>query len=128
MKRAGLLAALGLVALGATTAARAENITVFHFELSKSAPEGGAEVSSPTEVRLWFTQVPQDGTTSIRLVDEAGGAVHTADVAQDAADGRVFSVALHGTLAPGSYTVAWRAMGDDGHVVRGDYSFSVAAR
>ena len=128
MKRAGLLATLILVALGAATTAQAEGIRVFHFELSKSAPEAGAELASPSEVRLWFTEVPQEGTTSIRLVDAAGDAVHTSDVAQDSEDEYAFGVTLHGALSPGEYTVAWRAMGGDGHVVRGDFAFSVTAR
>lgn len=128
MKRAGLLAALILVALGAGTTAQAEGIRAFHFELSKSSPEAGAEIASPSEVRLWFTQVPEEGTTSIRLVDGAGDAIHTSDVTQDAEDEYAFSVALHGALASGEYTVAWRSMGDDGHVVRGDFTFAVTAR
>jgi methionine-rich copper-binding protein CopC len=127
MKKAGLLAVLLLAALGTVTAARAESLSVFHFELSKSAPEEGAEVSSASEVRLWFTQVPQEGTTSIRLLDAAREPIHTSDVVQDAEDARVFSVSLRHALAPGEYTVAWRAMGDDGHVVRGEFSFTVKA-
>ena len=127
MKRAGLLATLFLVALGAQTTAQAESTAVPHFDLNKSAPEAGATVASPSEVRLWFTEQPEDGTTSIRLLDGDGEPIHTMDVAQDAEDGRVFSVSLHGELPAGGYSVVWRAMGDDGHVVRGDYSFTVSA-
>ncbi|NNF11802.1 MAG: copper resistance protein CopC, partial [Gemmatimonadetes bacterium] len=32
------------------------------------------------------------------------------------------------TLPPGTYTVSWRGMGQDGHVVRDSFQFSVAAR
>ena len=128
MTRAGLLATLFLIAVGGWTSARAEGTGLFHFELSKSAPEAGAEVGSPSEIRLWFTQVPQDATTSIRLIDGAGDAVHTSDVMQDDEDGQQFSVMIHGQLPSGEYTVAWRAMGEDGHVVRGDFTFSVTAR
>ncbi len=128
MKRAGLLAMLLLMAFGSHTTARAENTELFHFALSQSSPEAGATIESPSEVRLWFTQAPQEGTTSIRLVDADGGLVHTADVVRDPEDGQVFSIALHGTLAAGEYTVAWRGMGEDGHVVRDEFSFSVSAR
>jgi methionine-rich copper-binding protein CopC len=31
-------------------------------------------------------------------------------------------------LPAGGYTVAWRGIGDDGHVVRGDFTFSVTAQ
>jgi methionine-rich copper-binding protein CopC len=123
-----LLAALIFLALGASSTAQADDVSVFHFALSKSMPEADAVVASPSEVKLWFTQAPQEGTTSIRVLGGDAEPIHTADVVQDAEDGSIFSVALHGTLAPGQYTVAWRALGEDGHVVRGDFSFSVTAR
>jgi copper resistance protein C len=99
-----------------------------HFALSRSAPEAGTSVESPSEVRLWFTEAPESGTTQIRVVgaDEAG--VHVADIAQDPDDDRSFAVELHGTLTPGTYTVAWRGMGADGHVVREEFEFTVVAQ
>ena len=100
-----------------------------HFALSKSAPEKDTSVDSPAEVRLWFTEAPEDSTTSIRLVPGGGDeAVATGDVSQDPDDGRVFFIELDGALGAGQYTVAWRAMGQDGHVVRGDFGFEVAGR
>ncbi len=99
-----------------------------HFGLSKSMPEAGSTVSSPEEVRLWFTQVPQEGTVQIRVVEAADAGVHVMDAVQDEEDGRVFSVVLHGTLPPATYTVSWRGMSEDGHVVRETFDFTVAAR
>ena len=32
---------------------------------------------------------------------------------------------IKGTLAPASYTVAWQAGGDDGHLSKGTFSFMV---
>ena len=46
---------------------------------------------------------------------------------QDAEDPLTFSIVLHGTLAPATYTVSWRGMGQDGHVVRDTFEFVVAA-
>ena len=31
-----------------------------------------------------------------------------------------------GKLAPGEYTVSWQTAGDDSHISKGDFSFSVA--
>lgn len=126
MKR--FVLALAVLAAGlATTAAAPDDLAVRHFELRRSAPAADTVLTaSPTEVRLWFSQAPQDGSTSIRLVDAAGSAVHTGEVVQDADERTVFSVALHGALAPGTYTVAWRALGQDGHVVRDDFAFTLA--
>ena len=40
-----------------------------HFALSKSAPVADASAENVTEIRLWFTEAPSEGTTSIRLLD-----------------------------------------------------------
>lgn len=112
------LALLSLAAAGASA--------LLHFDLERSAPEAGATISSAEAVRLWFTQVPQEGTTSIRVVDAAGDLVPTGEVTQDATDGTLFSVAFESPPVPGSYTVAWRGMGQDGHVVRDEFGFTVA--
>ena len=40
-----------------------------------SSPEAsvsaGASVSAPSEVRVWFTQEPQDGTVRVRILEAA---------------------------------------------------------
>lgn len=111
-------------ALGATAAAAAD---VFHFALSRSAPEADASVSAPDEVRLWFTEAPEDNSVGIRLIDAAGDAVATTEAAADPQNGAVFFIEPSAPLAAGRYTVSWRGIGDDGHVVRGDFGFSVTA-
>ena len=98
-----------------------------HFELDKSSPAADATVTSPSSIDLWFTQVPQEESTSVRLVDAAGELVPTAGVVQDPEDGKHQSVAVNHTLPAGTYTVAWRSMASDGHVVRDDFAFQVAA-
>jgi methionine-rich copper-binding protein CopC len=123
-KRAFLTAAL-VFALGAAGAAAAN---VYHFALSSSAPAADATVATPDEVRLWFTQVPQENSVAIRLIDGGGEAVETTDAAADPEDGMVFFVKPTSPVSPGSYTVSWRGIGDDGHVVRGDFAFSVSAQ
>jgi methionine-rich copper-binding protein CopC len=100
-----------------------------HFGLEKSSPEADASVeSAPAEIRLWFTEEPQDGTVSIRVLEAEEAGVHVMDAAQDTEDPTVFFVQMHGTLSAGTYTVSWRGMGADGHVVRDTFQFSVAAR
>jgi methionine-rich copper-binding protein CopC len=117
--------ALSIVLVAAMAAAMPADVP--HFALSKSAPEADASVDAPTEIRLWFTQEPQEGTTQIRLVEADDAGVHVGDIMQDGDDPLSFSVELHGTLAAGTYTVSWRGMGADGHVVRDDFEFTVAA-
>ncbi len=125
MKRLVLTAMLALAATAAIPAPPA-SLALEHFDLKQSAPEKDAHVmGSPSEVRLWFTQEPQEGSTSIRLVTSDGTEASTGDVVQDADDATVFSVPVQGKLADGTYTVAWRALGQDGHVVRDSFSFMV---
>lgn len=100
----------------------------FHFALEKSAPAADATVEPPQAVKLWFTQVPQEGTTSIRVLDAAGEPVPTSDITQAENGSAVFSVAFESPPAAGTYTVSWRALGQDGHVVRDTFSFTVRAR
>jgi copper transport protein len=125
MKRLGILATTLSLVAGAATVAGASG---FHFGLERSVPEADASVSSVREIRLWFTQVPQENSASVRLIDAAGEAVETGEVTSDPADGKIVFVALQTPLPPGGYTVAWRGIGDDGHVVRGDFAFTVAVQ
>lgn len=99
-----------------------------HFALERSEPAAGAQVEAPAEVRLWFTEKPQDGTVSIRLPGSEDAGVHVMEAVQDPEDATVFSIQIHGTLPPATYAVAWRGMGQDGHVVRETFEFTVAAR
>lgn len=100
---------------------------LLHFDLARSSPAADSTVSSPDQVRLWFTQVPQEGSVSIRVSDSSSELVHTADVEQVGDEPESFFVGLHHALAPGAHTVSWRGMGSDGHVVRDTFQFTVRA-
>lgn len=100
---------------------------VRHFGLARSAPEDRATVHALTEVRLWFTQAPSEGTVSIRVLGPTGEPVRATDAARDPEDAKVYHVQLQQPAAPGAYRVSWRGMGEDGHVVKGELSFTVAA-
>ena len=115
------------LAASLTLATAVPGTTAVHFGLSKSSPEADSSVPAPSEVRLWFTEAPQEGTVRVRILEAEDAGVHVEDAAQDAEDPKSFVVAMHGTLAPGAYTVSWRGMGADGHVVRDTFQFSVSA-
>lgn len=116
-----LLVLLGLITGAACAAIDHEAL---HFALSKSVPEKDAAIAPPGELRLWFTQEPQDNSISIRLL--AGEElVETEPAVQDPDDGKIFSVAVENALGAGEYAIAWRGLGQDGHVVRGEIPFSV---
>jgi methionine-rich copper-binding protein CopC len=111
--------ALGLLGLGAAP--------VRHLALQSSLPAADAVVQSPTLIQLDFTEAPQSGTTSIRLVDAGGNLLVTGEVTQSAQDPTVFTTSVDRSLNAGVYSVAWRAMANDGHVLTEDFAFTVRA-
>lgn len=119
-----LLIAMATVAVAHAVPADASPL---HFGLAKSAPADKSTVHALTEVRLWFTEAPQEGTVSIRIAGPDGARVPTADPVRDPEDAKAFGVELDGPAAAGAYTVSWRGMGSDGHVVRGELGFTVMA-
>ena len=99
-----------------------------HFALTGSAPAAGSTVASVDEIRLTFSQVPQANSVSVRLVTAGGDLVETSALESDPSDGTIVFVGVDTHLDNGTYTVAWRGIGDDGHVVSGDFAFTLAAQ
>jgi hypothetical protein len=112
-----ILTAVVLIATGATA--------LRHFGLSRSQPEADSIVTSAPEVRLWFTEAAQENSVGVRLLRADSTAVETAPVARDRNDGKIYSLAVPAPLPGGRYTVAWRGIGADGHVVTGSFVFTV---
>lgn len=120
-RRSACVVVLTIILAGATLAAAPP-----HFELARSEPAPGDTVSAVSTVSLWFTEPPQEGSVSIHLLDSAGELVPAGDPAADGEDPSLYRVQSPDPLPTGSYTVTWRGMGDDGHVVRDDFDFTVA--
>lgn len=123
------LAALALISVVATGVlmGSATNVDTHHFGLAKSVPEADSSLSSLGAIQLWFTQVPQDNSVGIRLINSAGDLLETDPPMQDRGDLKSYSIQVKGELGSGTYTVAWRGIGDDGHVVRSEFSFAIDA-
>ena len=96
-----------------------------HMAYSKSAPEKDATLNqSPPQIQVWFTQDPEPAVSRISL-EGPTGQVALGDT--QVGDDRSLVAAVPTPLAPGTYTINWRSAGDDGHVQRGDFSFSIRA-
>lgn len=129
------LSTLGLLALAVVASAASPlpspapgaEMTLRHLTLSRSAPAANSSVAPPTEVRLYFSQQPQRGSTSITLTGAGGGEIELGDVTVDPENDRAFTSTIAASLTAGSYIVAWRTMASDGHVIRGDFRFVVTA-
>jgi len=104
----------------------APTLALRHLSLRSSAPANRATVEPPTEIRLWFSERPQARSTALTLIGPNGDPVRLGDVTADAGDDRVYFARPDAALSPGAYRVAWRTMAQDGHVIRGEFTFTVA--
>jgi methionine-rich copper-binding protein CopC len=96
----------------------------FHLKLDKSDPKADSALdASPKAVSLWFSQAVELPATKITLTDAAKKEVTTKALAK-AADGAVVAT-LDAPLAAGKYNVSWRTMAKDGHVIKGEFGFTV---
>jgi len=94
-----------------------------HMALSKSMPEPDSVISeSPRSLQVWFTQDP-DPVVSRMALDGPQGEVELGEIMFH--DDKSIMVMVPSTLTIGKYLVNWRTAGDDGHIQRGEFSFTV---
>jgi len=81
----------------------------------------------PTEVWIEFSGDLQtlegEAVNSLEVVDSTGIAVNFEDPI--ISGGRI-TTKVSGQSAPGVFTVKYRVVGDDGHVIEGDYTFNAS--
>jgi methionine-rich copper-binding protein CopC len=96
-----------------------------HSELVSSAPAEGTTVPSPFTgpVVLTFSEHLADGSKA-DLIGADGTTVETATVDASAP---TMTFSLTAPLAPGTYQVKWTSIADDGDLLRGILTFTVAA-
>src|SRR2546425_5065699 len=113
------LVALLLAALVAPRAVDA------HAVLVKSSPVRRAILSHPPErVELWFNERLEPAYSRLWVTDPSGARVDRGHATVDPEDARKLSVSL-AALAPGRYTVRFRVLSVDGHIVESSFAFSV---
>ncbi|GAA1992177.1 copper resistance CopC/CopD family protein [Kitasatospora viridis] len=116
-----LTAALLLV-LGTAGAASA------HAALLQTDPAQNSVVATePTAVTLTFSENVTLSDDAVRVLDPAGKQVDTGSPGHADGKGDTATVGLRPGLANGTYTVAWRAVSEDTHVVGGAFTFSIGA-
>lgn len=99
-----------------------------HVEIVNSYPEQYSNVNPiPTEVWIEFSGNLQtlegQAVNSLEVVDSTGIAVNYEDAV--ISGGRI-TTKISGQSAPGAFTVKYRVVGDDGHVIEGDYTFNAS--
>ena len=103
-------------------------IALAHAILVKSVPaQRAALVEPPPRVELWFNERLEPAYSKASVTNEAGAQVDLRDVAVSTEDPRRLSLSLP-PLAPGRYTVSFRVLSVDGHVVESRLTFTVKER
>jgi copper transport protein len=96
-----------------------------HAKLVRSQPKTKESVSpAPKLVELWFSEELEAGLNTIEVKDQAGQRVDRGEVVL--AEENKKAQAELGELAPGVYTVIWKALSADQHAMRGSFTFTVA--
>lgn len=76
---------------------------------------------------LTFNERVEPRYSRASVWDESGRRVDASDAAVEARDPRVLAVSLP-PLAPGRYTVRFRVLSVDGHLVESSFTFTVTGR
>jgi copper transport protein len=121
-----MIVAWGLLLAGPALAGPTTQAALGHSQLVTSVPAAGDVVAtSPTEIRLVFSEPIEGAYTKLDLLDPDGRTLAGNIGAVDAADPYSL-VALTTKLADGTYTVVWRALSAaDGHTTSGLFTFGV---
>jgi methionine-rich copper-binding protein CopC len=113
MKMVRMLCALVMMGLGA--------LALAHTHLVKSVPANGATISnSPPRFVLTFAEPAKLTTLSLQKDSEQAQKLAPLPTSASAE----ISVPAP-PLKPGKYTLSWRALSSDGHVMPGTLSFTV---
>ena len=105
----------------------APSIVSAHGRLKESVPSSGAHLTSaPASLRLVFTEAPELTFMLVQLLGPNGTPVALTPVTIAADSRRAVVASIRGAMRAGVYTVIWQMAGDDGHPVRGQFTFTIA--
>jgi copper resistance protein C len=98
-----------------------------HAMLVRAAPAARASLAQPPDrVHLWFNERLEPAYSRVSVHDHAGQRVDVADAGVDPAEPRRLSVGVP-PLAAGTYTVRFRVLSVDGHLLESEFPFTVRA-
>ena len=101
------------------------SLSFAHAYLVKSVPAGRATLfSAPGKIQLWFNERLEPKYSSASVYDGAGQRVDGDNAQVSSDDPKQLSVALK-KIPAGRYTVKFRVLSVDGHVVEQSFPFTV---
>ncbi len=93
-----------------------------HSRVDTTSPENGATIAKvPSEISLGFARDIR--LTRVDMVHQDHPSVRL-DLRDQTGFGRAFTLPLQG-MGEGSYRIKWRGLGADGHVMQGEFMFTV---
>ena len=96
-----------------------------HLNLVASfPPEGSTLIQPPERLLLWFNQEPDLAVSRVELEGPAGE-VPVGDAAPTRWE-KSFAVPVEGDMPYGAYEIHWQTAGDDGHVIRRSFGFTLS--
>jgi methionine-rich copper-binding protein CopC len=99
-----------------------------HAYLVKSSPARRAVLSNPpSRVVLWFNERLEAQFSQLSVWNREGGQVDSGDTQVGPEDLKKLSVGIP-PLPAGAYSVKFRVLSVDGHIVEGELPFSVRGR
>jgi hypothetical protein len=96
-----------------------------HALLQMAVPAVGGTVSSPSEIRIEFSEGVEPRFSGIALTSAAGAAQPVGKSAVDPGNNKVLVTKIGKKLPPGVYTVTWHAVSVDTHHTQGSFNFTV---
>ena len=97
-----------------------------HPQVTSAGPAPGSVVkTSPKAIRIAFNEAVVAIFSGIELTNAGGQKQDTGTASSSPSDKKQLIVPVNGELAPGKYTVAWHAVGDDTHKVEGKFNFEI---
>ena len=101
-------------------------IVFAHARLLRSTPSARALLkSSPSSIRLVFSEMPMAAVSRILLVAPNSGAVPLGAVRVDPADHHAIVASVPVPLDSGTYMVHWSTAASDGHPATGSFTFTI---
>ncbi len=96
-----------------------------HAQLKDAMPPVGGTVTSASQIRLHFSEGVEPTFSSISLKSQAGGEVAHGKATVEGGDNTVLIIKTAAPLAPGVYSVTWKAVSVDTHHTQGTFQFTV---
>lgn len=97
-----------------------------HAFIDHAEPGVGSKLtSSPSAVKIWFTEALEPAFSKIQVLDDKGTEVDKRDTRVDPTNKQLLIVSLP-PLPSGKYKVIWRVVSVDTHSTNGSFEFEIS--